>query len=142
MPTPPKDPTARVVAEVLAGRHDGRFKEIAEAIQRRQAEGHTRFIWRITLGDDVWDALSVTAGEVRYVEQVTRIPWKKLNPADSMNELVSFVIAHYKAQGMDLEEAIAKAEEITQEQAEGMVDDYELVNPPKASTNSSDSTTT
>jgi len=129
--TAPKDPSARVVGEILAGRHDGRFGEIAEAIQQREKEGHTRFIWRITLGDDVWDARSVTVGEVRFVEQVTGDPWRDLDPRGSMDHFVGFVIAHLKANGEDHNAAVKKAEAITQEHALLAVDDYELVNPPK-----------
>lgn len=141
-----KDPTARLVMEILDGRHDGRFKEIveavAEAIQKRQDDGHTRFVWRITLGDDVWDALSVTVGELRYAERATGIPWKKLNPADSMGEFAALVVGHFKAQGMELDEAVEKAEAITQQEAEAAIDDYELVSPPKAGSSSAASTPT
>lgn len=128
-----KDPTDRVVAEILDGRHDSRFKEIAEAVQARINTGATRIVWRITLDGDIWDGRTVTAGEVRFVEQITGVSWRDQDPRGSMDQLVAFVVAHHRANGDDNETAVRKAEAITQEQALEMVDDYELVNPPKAS---------
>lgn len=144
MPKADVDPTDRFVMEVLDGRHDGRFKEIAQAIEKRREDGHTRFVWRITLPDgESWDGRSVTGGELVMAENATKIRWKHLDPSNEMDHFVALVVAHYrKVHGFDFEQAVAKAEALTGAEIEAAVDDYELVSPPKAGVESADSTST
>ena len=141
--TPPKDITARAVAEILDGRHDGRLKEIVEAIQKREDDGDVDFVWKIDLtdlGGESWDRRSATVGELRWAEQATGIRWKFLDPSHSMEHFAALVTGHYyKANGLSHEEALAKADAITEEQAAASVSDYERVNPPKASSPSTTS---
>ena len=138
--TPPKDITALAVAQILDGRHDGRLKEIVDAIQKREADGDVDFVWKIDLNGESWDRRSATVGELRWAEQATGIRWKFLDPSHSMEHFAALVTGHYyKAQGLSHEEALAKADAITEEQAAAAVSDYELVNPPKASIGSTTS---
>lgn len=123
--TPPKDATSRVLAEILDGRHDGKLFQIVEAITKRTQTDETGFLWRITLGDDVWDAETVTTGELRYVESVISKSYLEIDPSQSMVHFAALVVAHYKAQGMKLLDAVAKADSISQTEALAALSVYE-----------------
>lgn len=117
--------TDKVIAEILAGRHDGKLLDIVKAVAKRGESGETGLLWRIDLDGDIWDAETVTLGELRYVEQVTGLSWFQLDPKKYMLHFAALVTAHYKAQGLDHEAALAKADGISQTQALKAIDLYE-----------------
>lgn len=61
--------TAKVTADILAGRHDGKLIQIIEAIQHRMASGAAQTYWRIRWDDLEVTEQSITAGEMRTVIQ-------------------------------------------------------------------------
>lgn len=120
------DPTGRVLAELADGRHDGRLIELLEAIGERAKSEETSMLWRITLGNETWDAETVTIGEIRFVEKTAARSWLAVNPSKYMDHMVALVTARYhKVHGMDLDAAIAKAEAISEAEAVAAVDWYE-----------------
>lgn len=124
--TAPKDPTGRVIAEILDGRHDGRLLELVDAITTRATSDETSFLWRIRLGDDVWDAETVTLGELREAEKLTNRSYLQLDPKKFMTHFTALVYAHYrKVHDLDEDAAVAKAEKITQQQAMDALEIYE-----------------
>lgn len=123
--TAAKDPTTRVLAEIADGRHDGNLFAIVQAITARAATDETGFLWRITLDGDVWDAETVTLGELRYVEAVTGKSYLQVDPKKSMRDFAGLVVAHYRAQGMTQDAAVEKADKISQPQAIAALSIYE-----------------
>lgn len=124
--TAPKDPTGRVIAEILDGRHDGRLLELVDAITTRATSDETSFLWRIRLGDDVWDAETVTLGELREAEKLVNRSYLQLDPKKFMSHFVALVFAHFKVvEGLSNDDAMAKAEKITQQQAMDALELYE-----------------
>lgn len=124
-PSPAKE-TTKLLAEIVAGRYDGQLVAITEAIVARLQAGETSMLWRITLPDgDTWDAETATVGELRYAEGVTGLSYLDLNPGKSHTQFAALVAGHYKAQGMDLKDALAKADAITQTDAVAAVELYE-----------------
>lgn len=116
----------KLQAEILAGRYDGHLVDVTEAIAARLRSGATSMLWRITLPDgETWDAETVTIGEIRYAESVTGKSYLELNPGKSMIEFVALVAGHYKSQGMDTKDAVAKADALTQRDAVAAVELYE-----------------
>jgi len=121
-----KPTTDKVVTEILAGRHDGRLVDIAQAIERRVTSDATGWLWRITLPDgEAWDSETVTVGELTFVEQTTGVSYLLIDPNKSMAQFRALVTAHHVAAGLERDAAIAKASALTQSEAVKAVTHYE-----------------
>lgn len=123
--TPPKDPTGKVITEILAGRHDGKLKEIVEAITARVQTDETGFLWRITLDGETWDAETVTLGELRRAEPMAGKSYLMLDPLKFMRDFSALVVAHYMHKGMTQDVAFEKADAIPRSVLASAVDFYE-----------------
>lgn len=123
-----RDPSVKVVADVLAGKHDGHLEDILLAINKRATDGRVTFVWRITLDGESWDALTVTAGELRQAERITGRPWHRIDPRERIDDFVALVVAHYRAKGNSIELAVALAEQLTPVEIGKALDEYEIVN--------------
>lgn len=131
-----------IVAAISAGDLDGSLERVVAAVVARVRAGAVEFMWRITYEGDEWTQQSVTLGELKFAEQhafvsdergnrrrATRI---EIDPRITAEHAVALVIAHlHKAQGLPLQDAVKRAEAITAEDLETMVDEYEVVRGPK-----------
>ncbi|MFW6091951.1 MAG: hypothetical protein ACODAF_08705 [Actinomycetota bacterium] len=128
-----KDPGARAVAEILAGRCDGHLGDIMDALQARITSGDgPKMYWRIRVGGDEWTEQSVTIGEVSLVERWCRVSWLHHNPVERADQLVAYITAHFhKAGGLDLDEAKRKAEAIPAFELAEAIGTYEADATPK-----------
>lgn len=135
--TAPKDPSGKAVAEILAGRHDGRLVDLAEAIAQRIRSSSVRVCWRLRLDDDVWDEDTVTGGEIATVERMLskrdqQFSYTQLDPKTLMGHRTALVVAHlHKVGGLQIDEAITRAEALTLAQHRDLLELYEVVDAPK-----------
>ncbi len=132
-----KDPSAKVVAEILDGRHDGHLVDFMEASVARLRSSTVRVCWRLNLDDDVWDEDTVTAGELACAERILSkenrpFSYTQLDPKAQMQHRVALVIAHlHKVQGVGISDAIERAEAIPLAGQEKLLELYEVVDSPK-----------
>ncbi len=119
------DQISKLQQEIMLGRFDGHLVDITDSIAERLRSGEPRLLWRITLDGDTWSSETVTTGELRYVETITGQSYLSINPGVSMGQFTALVTAHYKAQGLDQNAALAKADAITQAQALEAIEMYE-----------------
>lgn len=135
-----------VLAAVADGDLDGNLDRIVAAVVQRVQDGQVSFKWRIRFDGDEWTQQSVTAGEMKFAEGHCHVegvderghPWRRratyheIDPRITAEHALALVIAHlHKAQDLPLRDAVKRAEAITIEELDGMVDEYEVVNPPK-----------
>lgn len=136
--TEPKDPSGKVVAEILAGRHDGHLVDLTEAVVERIRSSTVRICWRLRIDGDVWDENTVTAGELACAEKLLsteRRPFSytQLEPKSSIGHRTALVVAHlHKIQGADIKDAVQRAEAITLAEHEKLLELYEVTDDPKA----------
>jgi hypothetical protein len=81
--TPPAEKaltSARIIQELVAGRHDAKLLEIATAIAVRVRETGTTFAWRFHLDDLDVGEYELTVDEWEAVESITEKPWGTTNP--------------------------------------------------------------
>lgn len=131
-----------VVEAIDAGHLDGHLETIVAAMVSRVRAGAIDVMWRIRYDGDEWTQQSVTLGELKFAEQhchvvapdvgrrqATRI---EINPLVTAEHALALVVAHlHKAQGVPLADAVKRAEAITASELDAMVDEYEVVRPPK-----------
>lgn len=141
-----------VVEAIHEGALDGHLETIVAAMVNRVQAGAIEIVWRIRYDGDEWTQQTVTLGELKFAEQhchvvdaagqrrqATRI---EINPRVTAEHALGLIVAHlHKAQGVPLAEAVKRAEAITAADLDVIVDEYEVVRPPKdgspASTSSS-----
>lgn len=130
--------TDRVVADILAGKHDGHVLHVIEAVQTRMAQGHTQTYWRIRIDGIEVTEQSVTAGEMRTVCDLLSAArgqrvWMgdvhpELEPGDFIAVLSTVLQSR---QGMSLSEAVKRCEAIPMQELREAVDLYEVAPSPK-----------
>lgn len=146
------EPTDEIIDQIAAGDHDGRLGDLVVAIVGRHRAGGVAFLWRITLDGDEWTEESVTLGELKFAEQhchVTnedgryrRATRHEIDPRGTGEHALALIIAHlHKAQGQTLADATKRAEAVTAAELAEIVDEYEVVRPPKDDPDSTASTT-
>lgn len=130
--TTTKDPSKKIVAEILTGRHDGHFDDFIKAMQERAADGAVAFRWRLRFGDHDWTEETVTLGEIEAAERLAGTTWINLNPRSSARHCLALIIARlHKIDGLDIAAAREKAETVSGAQLADVVSEYEVVSPPK-----------
>lgn len=131
-----------ITAAIAAGDLDGQLEQLVAAVVDRVRSGAVDVRWRIRFDGDEWTQDTITLGELKFAEQhchvddpargrrrATRID---IDPRVYAEHVLALVTGHlHKVRGLSLKDAIAKAEAITAENLEAMVDEYEVVLPPK-----------
>lgn len=131
-----------VVEAIHAGTLDGHLETIVAAMVDRVHAGAIEIMWRIRYDGDEWTQQTVTLGELKFAEQhchvadpdgrrrqATRL---ELNPRVTAEHALGLIVAHlHKAQGVPLADAVKRAEAITATELNAMVDEFEVVRPPK-----------
>ena len=132
-----KDPSEKVIAEILAGRHDGHIGDIIEAVMQHMRASTIRMYWRFRLDDDTWDQDTVTTGELVFAEKLLSMPgrpfsYTELDPLKHLDHRVALLMAHlHKIGGLDISDARARVEAITLPEQETVVEMYEVGDAPK-----------
>jgi hypothetical protein len=123
---------SQVVAEILAGRHDGGLLTIVEAVKERLSKGTTRFCWRLRYDDLEVTEETVTVGEIRLVEKSSGVNWMELDPATSAEHFAALltVLLHTRS-GMKSADATAAVEAIPMGELLDHLTQYELAPAPK-----------
>lgn len=144
-----------VLAAIAAGDYDGHLDDIALAMVERARTGAVEFFWRIRLDGDEWTQETVTLGELSFAERVCKVTYQdelgrtrtrpalmdEINPRAYAEHLAALLTAHFhKADGLDLTDAIKKAEAYPRKVLREAVDEYEVVNAPKDDSTSTAST--
>lgn len=125
--------TQKVVAEVLAGRHDGQLVDIMEAIGQRVRTSDVRLCWRLRLDGEAWDEQTITSGELAFAEKLLKISYVGIEPKSRIEHRIALVIAHlHKVHGVEVEKAVERAEAMTLPDQEQMFEMYEVDDNPKA----------
>jgi hypothetical protein len=131
-----------VVEAIQAGTLDGHLETIVSAMVDRVRAGAIEIVWRIRYDGDEWTQQSVTLGELKFAEQhchvisatggrrqATRV---EINPRVTAEHALALIVAHlHKAQGVPLADAVKRAEAITATELDAMIDEFEVVRPPK-----------
>lgn len=135
-----------VIAAIAAGDYDGKLSEIADAIADRIRPGVVDVFWRIRLDGDEWTQETVTLGELAFAERVCKVNYidemgrtrirpasmDEINPVVHAEHLAAVLTAHFhKADGLDLADAVKKAEGYPRSQLREAVDGYEVAAAPK-----------
>ena len=135
--TAAKDPSQKVIAEILAGRHDGHLGELMEAVVEHMRATSIRMYWRFNLDGDVWDQDTVTTGELVFAEKLLstqrhQMSYIELDPLKFLDHRTALVIAHlHKVGGLDIDAARLRVEAITLAEQENLMDMYEVDDAPK-----------
>lgn len=131
-----------VVEAIHEGALDGHLETIVAAMVNRVQAGAIEIVWRIRYDGDEWTQKTVTLGELKFAEQhchvvdaagqrrqATRI---EINPRVTAEHALALIVAHlHKAQGVKLSDAVKRAEAITATELDTMIDEFEVVRPPK-----------
>lgn len=130
--------TAKVTADILAGRHDGKLIQIIEAIQHRMSSGAAQTYWRIRWDDLEVTEQSITAGEMRTViqylsaargQRVTVVDvHPELEPGDFIAVLATVLQSR---KGVALKEAEKLIGDVPMADLLAAVDMYEVAPAPK-----------
>lgn len=135
-----------VLAAIADGDLDGSLDQLVAAVVARVQDGRVRFPWRIRFDGDEWTEQSVTAGEMKFAEGVCYVdgvddrgrPFRRratrheINPRGTAEHAIALLVAHlHKVKGLSLKDAVARAEAVTADELDEMVDEYEVVRPPK-----------
>jgi hypothetical protein len=131
-----------VTTAIAAGELDGQLEPLVAAVVARVRAGAVDIRWRMRYEGDEWTQDSVTLAELKFAEQhcwtfeqgvgrrrATRV---EINPRVTAEHALALLIAHLtEAQGMPLHEATKRAGAVTAAELDGIVDEYEVVKPPK-----------
>lgn len=130
-----------VVEAIKDGTLDGHLETVVSAMVDRVRAGAIEIMWRIRYDGDEWTQQSVTLGELKFAEQHCHVieaggrrPASRIeiNPRVTAEHALALIVAHlHKAQGVALSDAVKRAESITATELDAMVDEYEVVRPPK-----------
>jgi len=135
--TAAKDPSQKVIAEILAGRHDGNLGELMEAVVEHMRATSIRMYWRFNLDGDTWDQDTVTTGELVLAEELLStekrpMSYTELEPLKFLHHRTALLVAHlYKVRGLKKPEALARVEALTLAEQEKLMDMYEVGDAPK-----------
>lgn len=130
--------TAKVTADILAGRHDGKLVQIIEAIQHRMASGAAQTYWRIRWDDLEVTEQSITAGEMRTVLQYLsaargqRVMMLDVHPEVEPGDFIAVLATVLQSRkDIPLKEAERQIEAIPIADLLAAVDIYEMAPAPK-----------
>lgn len=124
--------TAKVIAEVMAGRHDGKLVDIVEAVGQRLRSSTVRFCWRLRLDGEEWTEQTVTSGELAIAEQLLKISYVNIDPRERLEHRIALVVAHlHKIHGEAIDVALKRAEAMTLAEQENLFELYEVTDDPK-----------
>lgn len=108
----------KFVAEIIDGRLDDDLDSITKAVQSRIVAGAAEHRWHLTLDDETWSNDDITLGEIRFVEKATGLDWSRLDPTNSADQLMLFLVAHlHQIRGVPRKEAADRVEAIPLDEA-------------------------
>ena len=120
-----------VVDGIEAGDYDNDLADLVAAIRARARTAGQDLRWEITIDGETWNEDTISIGEIRLVERTTGINWRELEPGMSADVTTMFVVAHYKAGGMDLKDAWERAEALNAKVIANAVSTYQVDSPGK-----------
>lgn len=130
----PVERANKLIPKIMIGRYDGGLVEIAKACAARRKETGSAWQWRITFDGDTWDQDTVTTGELAAAEEILGdgTSYMQLDPRLSMRHRIALLVAHlHKSKGVKLADAARRAEQLTHQEQDAMVDMYEVAAVPK-----------
>jgi len=122
----------KLVAEILAGRHDEDLERLINTIGKRIETAESLALrWRIRFNGDEWTEESVPLAELQIVQRVTDTPWLRLRPLLNVEHLGAFIYAHLARNGTSADDARARVDALTQRELVDAIDEYVLTSAPK-----------
>lgn len=99
----------RIVAEILAGQHDDDINDIFQAVIEVARREDNRVRWRIvwTAHDLTITEDDLTVEECLKVEEMTKVPWHRIDPLDTVKEAAAILtVALHARRDLPMDDAV------------------------------------
>lgn len=121
----------KIVAEILAGRHDGKLADIQQAMRERVLSQATSMRWKITHPEVEITEDDLTLEEAELIERVTRQSWAQIDPYASAVECRAILtVCLQKRAGKTPKEAADLTAKLTVTSTTEMLSSYEVTAGP------------
>lgn len=121
----------KLIAEILAGRMDGRLADVQEAMRERVLSQATSMRWQLNHPDVQVREDDLTLEEAEMIERLTGQSWATIDPYSSAVECRAILaVCLQKREGKSPSEAAAITGKIPVTDVTGMLSTYEVTAGP------------